>query len=374
MICNVGLVKKFRASIHETTLFSKSKENKNINLICAIIDRLDTCVNFINKEKKLDEDNLVLTIVYIDLIKQCIKKLINIFEIENPYEKSSSCFSMTDINGATVSDDDFFRYMRSLTFAHSVGADQHKNYLLKDEVHYSPWISLSSLSNKEAICLRVYSSINQNSWESINDIRIPLDNLYKYLNERFELLELIINKVEEIIKEYKEEWKKHIVIYDNTHIIDVINELIDVCEERYENCSLNGDSLKDIKKYMLCHISNKKNYEIVNAYRFAIAKSLQEVCEITNRINDEDFNDCEIYKLLCPGKQKVRSEYAYNLEKIFCYLDEQHGVEDVQWALKLLRQLNDSFLSKYIILDENLSYDEIHLLINAALYHDEKII
>ena len=77
--------KELRAVINETDIFIKDKEeSKKFNLICAIMDRFDSAIVYINKhiERPKTETDLIVFMNFCCIIKDGINYIMKVLNME----------------------------------------------------------------------------------------------------------------------------------------------------------------------------------------------------------------------------------------------------------------------------------------------------
>ena len=89
-LLNQQLCDELREVINETDIFAEDEEeSKKFLLICALMDRFDTAVQYINDHQKRpnSEAELIIFIVYLCIIKDGIDYIKNVLKIEKSEDR-----------------------------------------------------------------------------------------------------------------------------------------------------------------------------------------------------------------------------------------------------------------------------------------------
>ena len=75
-------------------------------------------------------------------------------------------------------------------------------------------------------------------------------------------------------------------------------------------------------------------------------------------------------------RPKIMHQFAdYQLEKIFCYLNDRCDYVNVIWGRQQAHEFSKGFAKKWVTIDaKNMSFEEIKLLVTTACYleHEEQ--
>ena len=139
------LVYDLRDVINKTDIFVKDPiEKEKFDLICAIMDRFDLSVDFLNKHQSFpkDENEFINFLVHVSIIRDGINAVFKELGLEiksdNKIFEEYYKMDLPNIN-KTINDDKFYEYFRSLAFAHPFLTDRSiPNAIDKNEIQYSP--------------------------------------------------------------------------------------------------------------------------------------------------------------------------------------------------------------------------------------------
>ena len=164
---NKGLLNEFRNTINSTSIFQKTfKLKEKYNLICVVMDRLDSAIGYLNEHEKQPktEEDFVCFLVYACMIRDGIIKLYeNVFERKPSFIDDKKFFRDVKIYSKNAfseedcpTDDVFFEYLRSMAFAHPFNTGNRKGrlFLESNEIQYCPWV----IVRDNYVGIRVYTS------------------------------------------------------------------------------------------------------------------------------------------------------------------------------------------------------------------------
>ncbi|MDD4354039.1 MAG: hypothetical protein PHN56_06310 [Candidatus Nanoarchaeia archaeon] len=393
-LLNKELSKKFRDTINSSPIFYSAEELKaKWNLICAVMDRIDSCVNYLNKidkEYPESEEEFIDFITFSCMIKDAIIRLFEELDIiypfdsgknsvkffkniykDNLYPKNNSIYLAKD---NPPSDDKFFEYFRALIFAHPFKTNRHSknNLMKKGEAQYSPWVIvnkfLSSLTSntKDAVGVRIYS----NMFDEMLDLKLSFQLIKDYIISRYELLNYATKWVKDKISEYQIKWSK-IKVNRVQEPIKILKEIVNILDERF----IDHYEIDDAIRYSNYKLTNDKNIEAVKKYRDNLINKIDNLCNAIDSMDYECEDIGEFYEALNGRPKQTYNMFNYHMEKIFCYLnikDEKYRKDlssDFGWGIEQVKLFANNFAKNYVEIDsDTMSVDEIHLLVRTACY------
>lgn len=363
------LVYDLRDVINKTNIFVEDvNEKEKFNLICAVMDQFDNSVMYLNSHQTVPiaENDIIMLFHHFCIIRDGIKVVSNILNIENKptnifqsyCEGEPFLIPASDYKG----DDKFFDYLRSLFFAHPFITDRSIPNPIKGEVQYSPYI----LNNRGGIFPDLKDSVGVMVYSNKRDmfhICIRFDDLKEYIRLKFEKINDIINAFQDIINNKEKEWSNR-KVNRNQDSDAILLDIIDILNERY----LEDSEIKELYDYLTCNISDETNIEIVNKYRDLIINSIPTICDC---IDNMDYD--ELYQItspiLIPHIREVYPMMHYQLEKIYCYLNDD-GYGDLYWGLTQADLFSKEFAKDWVNINiVGMSFTEIKLLVTIACYY-----
>ncbi len=381
------IVQNLRETVNSTTLFSHDERyNKtDYNLICAVMDRADTCVRYLNEHAdtpKVEEDFIVFlmfTSMLLDAIKESFKQL----NVDYPYHEGrgtdisfdsnpdyydffrdiciASKLNITEEN--CPSDDKFYEYIRSLSFAHPVETSRAK-FLQKNEIQYSPWVIannpfLDFNRSLDYVGIRIYSSKR----EEILDFTFSFSILKRYIKSRYLLLEQITKKISSIITEQENIWRARKVNRELSSI-EILKDIKSILIERHEDYF----QIKKMVESLGCKYTLEANSISIKKFRDAIEGMIPKICDTVDSMDYEEMHKVIDY-IFCSPKT-VHNQCGYQVSKILTYLNFEHnGMNNIQFGLKQANAFAQEFAKKWVKIDTNtMSFEEIKLLVHTACY------
>lgn len=375
---NPQIIKDFRELINSTNIFYKLTEQKSRwNLICTLMDRIDSAIDYLNKHSKQPEteEELVFIVVFACIIKDGIYKFYeNIYNEKPPTLLEKKWFSCAKVHlkpyfteDTCPTDDVFFDYFRALTFAHpfdtSHDAQNKRLFMRKGEVHMSPWVFVHSIIRGEGLIgLRIYT--NSDEENDILDLFIPYENFKKYVQERYELIKEFVSWGSKVISNKNEEWQQ-IKINRSAAPLEIIKQIKEVLESRF----VDEYSLDDVL-YILEYSSNiQQNMDAVSKVKAHILESMDEICDAVDNLDNEKLD--ESLSFLWNRPKNMHQHAHYELEKTFDYLEDEKGTclpgSNEEWGLKQAEAFYFAYAHKYVFIDfKTMQYKEIKLLIRVS--------
>lgn len=356
------IIRETQQIISSNSLFYRDPvQKKNFNFICASLQRISTAVNFLNSHSDLPKENtdFIHWFVYANMLQStiyCLFKNLNLDYKRAIAGKEKNYFNLTcEKNKLVVDDDGFFNYLRALVFAHPTDTDNRSGQPKKI---YSP-LAYVDERHKEVGAM-IYTS----GEEGISLLQVPFALLKDYINNRYQLLNHLIDYLNKVIEEKTEEWKKR-KIDINAQPLTVLKELVEVLKERY----VDHNEFDELITYFTLKSSISANDEAISKYRKAIVATIPILCDA---IVDMDYNRMfDILSQLVGWGGVPDGLYegaSYDLEKIFS-LSHQTQPSDIYWALRRVDSFSDNFAKKWVTIDTKcMSFDEIKLLVAVACY------
>lgn len=370
---DVTFVDDFR-EIMNNHYFQKSEVyTLKFNLCCAVADRLNTCVAYLNKHLKhpKTEEEFLSYMMFASMTRDAVDAILKEFDIcpkyqnEEDYQFFKDAYLTSKVcnpDKEIPTDDKFFEYFRSLSFAHPVETDRAK-FLRKElkERHYCPFVLINkSWGDPDCVGARIYTNVSKD----ILDVNIPFSKIKSYLKFKYEQLALATSYLTQKHQELESNWKKQVI--DKTlSPLEILNEikkrLKDRCEEYYDI-----DELILFLEYKSSLVQNEKP---VLEFQKAIAAQLPAICDAVERID---------YDSLYAATAKVLHVYPSNIKKvdyqlgcIYTDLNPSTDYARYLYTLGCLRYVMDRFAKKWVNVDEEMPADEIRLLISAASFLEE---
>ncbi len=367
---NPIISEEFREAINESPIFAEGDSYKeHFNLACAVMDRLDTCVRYLNDHDvypKSEEEFLsflMFSCMLVDAVNNILKDIgVPTTNNDNLYFKETCMnYPLYLEEENCPSDDKFFEYFRALTFAHPFETSRPK-FLEKGEIQYSPWVIVNShmfFQIPDPIGVRIYS----NKHAEIMDLSFSFSILKNYLKSRYEPLVLATDWAKKSIDKEENKWRQQKINRDNT-TIEVFKEIVKILKSRFEETSL----IEEAILYLECRSSIEKNNNSVETFKKAIISKLDEICDSVEQLDYEEMYNA-LDEVMYKRPSRMHKMAHYELEKIFTYLREDSYGENYNWGIQQAKNFTEGFAKKWVIIDPfNMSCTEIKLLVRVACY------
>lgn len=369
---NRTILAEFRDTINSSSIFEKSEKLKEkYNLICVVMDRVESAIGYLNRHETHPryEEEFVCFLVYACMIRDGILKLYESvfqkkpdFVSQRKYFKHVKQYSKDAFSEENCPTDEvFFEYLRSMAFAHpfETGKRTGRLFFENNEKQFCPWVIVQD----NYVGIRVYTSSDK---FIINDLTFPFDALKEYIKFVYEHLREINEWAKDEIYFQDEEWKRHKVDRSGSTSA-LVRAIKDIYAERF----LEPYEIERIESYLICECTNPQNNEIVQAYRVILKESLYKICDALDDCDYDALGEVADSIFLCPSKGY--SWMHYHLEKIYCYLDDDHHWMDVDWGLRQAKAFSEEFAKDWVTIEVGqMSFDEIKLLTTIACYYEAK--
>ena len=377
---------------HTKAFRLNSQMRARFNLACVVQDRILDAMSYLDKHREAPstDSQFYLMMVYADNLFSAVHEVFKAFdEVQYPYGegcareiKSKFFFSafhkaLPELPDDEVpSDDQFFRYFRSLTFAHPYETSRQK-FIAKDEIHYSPFVLNNSNHGlpdamPDAIGVKVYSSKRSpNEFSIILSYRAFKD----FLISRYDTLQVITKYIQAVLDDQQSEWLKH-KADRNLSPIELAEELRGIYKERHEDTYFIDEAIQHLTTELSPGFG--PNEQNVAKFRAAIEAVLVPVCDALEK---PDYNEAadKLDAVLSPDipdwPENPDNEYRgmeYHRGKVaeYCGSSECSRTDYVAIDLKCLMK---GFVKKWVTIDPKImSRQEIWLLVSTAWYLESK--
>lgn len=383
-LLNPSFCRDFREAINSSPIFSRDpKYMAQYHLSCAVMDRLDTCIEKLNKygDYPDSEEDFLVFMMFASMATDAVKEILaqlGICKKKDPIYNSDADYkyfreaylnsSIYNPDADIPTDEEFFQHFRSLSFAHPAETSRQK-FLRKGETQYSPWVIVNREVMRlrgydDAVGVRIYTSLE----ERILDFRISFAVLKDYVRSRYERISLATKWVYEQIDATKAEWKTQ-KINRNQPPLEVLKEISKTLKARCET----NYSIEELVRYMECELTDISNETVVNTCRRAISNVIPSICDAVDNLDHPLVE--ELCDNLFKRPQKMHQMAGYQLEKIFCYLGDNglpDGSSNELWGLQQAKNFYEAFAKKWVNIDiDKMSQTEIQLLVRVACFMEK---
>lgn len=368
-----NLCNKLREVVNSTNIFYEDEvEKKNYNYICAMMDRVDDSMGHLLACTDLPEtsDELLLILIHacivVDAIKRLFEKLglnYNLVEHGLPRYLGSICkappFEFSDEH--IPSDDDIFKYIRSISFAHPLDTSWGRLMNRIKDCHCSPFVVVHKGFCKEGcVGVHVYSGNTSASFT----INIPYADLMAYVFERYELIQYLADELERRIRNKEDMWRRRTVKRELGDPVLVLDDILSIMTERYQS-TYDVAMLKSLLTYPYTNRNNDKAVAKVQQVALSI---ISDICDAIDEMDGEKLYDA-LDKVLYVRPKKMHQMTYYQLEKIFSYLNDRASPSDKRWGLMQADEFAKEFAKNWVEIDvRTMECEEIKLLTIVACF------
>lgn len=321
----------------------KTKEFRAWDKICAIMDRLDDTIDYLNNLELNTGKYRKSAFDFYDfmnnasVVVDCIKELAKIFNVNDNYlKKSTNIFKQLGKDDEGT-DEKYFEYLRSLCSVHPIETSRHRRYQDND-FECSPYVAwnngIMGFNNDCDLFAIVYTS-RDDEWSK--KIGIYISQVFEYIETRVSFINNIVEEIEkyhnEVISFFKNKHIKKVCEFDN--YIDYLKNLDKEAKERFgSEYSSKFDYIINLLTLKISNQKNKNKFNLyINALKYSVEyerNALQNMSYLgfyNNGIVNEKENYetsllSELYSLNSKSDEQIR--YHYNFEKIG-YLNYDSG-------------------------------------------------
>lgn len=367
-----NICKEIRETVNSTNIFYRDdKEKNNYNLICAVLDRIDDSVNFLNNnyDKLSNYNDILLFFVHSCIIVDAVESIMNQLGISYKDYNTTTYFNdaylletLGIVEEDCITDVYFFRYLRSIIFAHPFETNRIKFLKRRDETHYSPYLISERYSmDKDKIGIMIYS----NKFSNTISLYIPKTSIYNYIDYRYKLLNLANTELKKRIENKNKEWMKSKINKEQTTeqiLVDILNTL----NVRYNN-TYDIETFINIIKYKS---QNLKNEISVNKVKDVIISFIPQICDCIDNLDYENYY--EIVEKIT--NIRIQDDFIrYQIQKILTYLNFEESTGNQEWGKSCAKIFAERFANKWVDIDvDNMNYEEIKLLTIVACYLEKQ--
>ncbi|KAA0786802.1 hypothetical protein [Bacillus sp. BB56-3] len=369
------------------TIIKKDGEHQAWDKICAIMDRLDDTVDYLNGLKLNTGKYSRSAFDFYDFLNNasvvvdCIKQLAKLFDVPDEKIKTSSNIFNQLGRDELGTDERYFEYIRSLCSVHPVETSRHKRYQ-DNKFECSPFVMWSNeLTSYDDNC-DIYAVVYTNKDEdSFKRVKIYISQIFEYVRTRVEFVKEITDEIDQYQKDIIAGFKQNTIKQESEFdtYIEYLKNLDKELNNRFGSERIY--SFDYIIKLFELKLSNLENQHKMNLYLNALKYAINFEHNSMQNMSYEGFENngliyakenletslyIELHSL--NSRSAERRKYSYNLEKIY-YLSYDTGYYDKEWAYSQLKGAH-TFLEKYVTFQGAQSDFEHYALVQIALYFD----
>ncbi|MBR3918051.1 MAG: hypothetical protein IKJ59_04885 [Clostridia bacterium] len=309
-----------REKVNETNFILAKYQNYNSkdqwNCICSSMDWID--VGMTNICKALDElknsDGLETCMKFyqyiccIDMVWGGICQLHRVFINRDtiPFDNDSSVFQMKYFE---EDDNRYFEEIRSCFGAHPVELKTKQTSKKQEAIRkFASWST--HYGTPQEMSVLIYSNIPKSRFE---EVVVTVEELKSFYEKRCIYIKQIIDAIENIAHDYKEEMKNSVIPKSN-NLTEQITILKNASQQRFGGGIL-VEELEQIERFLMTNFSCIKNKDAVETFRQKVVLGIVEIYDYFQNMNV----DCnlEIEKLLLPQYMPHENHFRYEFANLY---------------------------------------------------------
>ena len=403
-LCENRRARQFNYSIKEelgkllqrTKAFRIDEElSQQFLFACVVQDRLQDAIGYLDAHLNPPEtvEEFYLFMLYADNVFSAVQEFFSIKVIKNnvPYPFSGDNQTKTSLEffssvfkrafpecpaSQMPSDDDFFKYLRALCFAHPYETSRQKFIDKKNgERHYSPFpLTRKSpgfpIGDEGDIGIVVYSNGEGKSISATHfTITLRYSTIKDFIISRYNTLADITKYIKGLLSSKEKSWLSR-KIDRNKPLHEVLAQLHSIYEERLEEPYY----IEEFVHHLETQLSpgHVKNEITVKNFKDALQAILPSVCDAVDK-GDYNAVACAIEEVIsaeipdwpeCPGNGYRGLNYYYGNVVVACTECGASWRHRMSVDLSLVMK---GYASKWVEIDlDMMPNDEILLLLSAA--------
>jgi len=351
------LIRKLRSTVSDNSEFLyyeySDVNGKNLwNCICSCMDWIEIAVDYINSFEFTSENshrmsmNIFSFISAVDIISDAVSQLDRV--INKKVNGKPLFHSKNEIfNDSQKDDNEHFKEIRAAFGAHPTSLGE------PGEKKFAGW-STNRTSTEYDFSVLLYNSNSQIKEDE--EFGFKIEKLTCFLNSRYNYLDEIVNQLNSLRVEFNQTLARTLIVRDRDVFIDLDNLEMEIVKRRAEKYFKSNICIT--KRFFSTEITNNLNKGIVCNYLNELRKEIEE---IALRLQNMDFENLNSDNILHP---KYPSQLRNDFEKVYRKLEHPDYSGMYDYHLEQVKK----YLKDLIIIDKNHDYDQVYLLINAALY------
>lgn len=354
---NNCLIKTFQEKINEKDqIFNlyHNKEGKNQwNIICSAMQWISIVVDSIAIPKiDCNNDNVkslrvMNFITYIDVLWESIQQLHRVFVNSKsiPFKGEKKIFTNRLFD---EDDNSYFKTIRACFAAHPVNLKVLSQNNGKEQ-RYASW---SGNFDAGSFSVLLFSSEAEKETCVLN---ISFRELMAFAKERYDYLNEIIKRIEDLVHDNIDEWRKKI-IRKSENTAEQVDILIQEQYDRFNNAYYKN-KLEELKIIFSTVIHGERNCLVVETYRNALKSMVEEIytnlqnMDVLDLKSDLDIDD------------SPTEDCRYIFSKLCSFMFRDDG-ELFPMSIEMFKSCS----LKYIDVSNSSSFKELYVLMKANFY------
>lgn len=327
--------------------------------ICSAMDWIDVGVQYIEKFQPSGRhglQNCIEIYSFITAIDITYEAIISLFWVlqkngeesmrnRTPFYKEKGCFSA--VTNSSITDDRFFKEIRSCCGAHPTDLDTliSDDKSEKKQRRYASW---TYIENNKSFNITLYP---ENATGKTITVKILYAELIEYFEQRFDYLNTLITRIDELYDEFKKEKAKEPIPKSDNPVTQL--EFLKTANEQRLNNEYYNDVIDQLTSFFTTGFESTENENAINNYRKKLIFGMET---LYHNIQYLDHKDMVLEHLLNPPTIKGIEWFGYEfaalsgqvlsgiykpfrlkvltepLKEIVCF-DNVHSAEEFYWLI-----------------------------------------
>lgn len=327
--------------------------------ICSAMDWIDVGVQYIEKFQPSGRhglQNCIGIYSFITAIDITYEAIISLFWVlqkngeesmrnRTPFYKEKGCFSA--VTNSSITDDRFFKEIRSCCGAHPTDLDTliSDDKSEKKQRRYASW---TYIENNQSFNITLYP---EKATGKTITVKILYSELIEYFEQRFNYLNTLITRIDELYDEFKKEKAKEPIPKSDNPVTQL--EFLKAANEQRLNNEYYNDVIDQLTSFFTTDFESTENENAIKNYR---NKLIFGMGTLYHNIQYLDHKDMVLEHLLNPPTIKGVEWFGYEfaalsgqvlsgiykpfrlkvltepLKEIVCF-DNVHSAEEFYWLI-----------------------------------------
>lgn len=271
--------------------------------ICSAMDWIDVGVQYIEKFQPSGRhglQNCIEIYSFITAIDITYEAIISLFWVlqkngeesmrnRTPFYKEKGCFSA--VTNSSITDDRFFKEIRSCCGAHPTDLDTliSDDKSEKKQRRYASW---TYIENNKSFNITLYP---ENATGKTITVKILYAELIEYFEQRFDYLNTLIKRIDELYDEFKKEKAKEPIPKSDNPVTQL--EFLKAANEQRLNNEYYNDVIDQLTSFFTTDFESTENENAINNYRKKLIFGMET---LYHNIQCLDYKDMALNDLLYP--------------------------------------------------------------------------
>lgn len=111
------------------------------------------------------------------------------------------------------------------------------------------------------------------------------------------------------------------------------------------------------------------NQKSVAKFRNMIDSHIPKLCDAIDNFNYDVIYSTINADIEVHPREDVENMADYQIQKIFSYLNDEEGYNNILWGLKMAEEFSQGFAKEFVTINpRSMSFSEIKLLVRTACY------